>query len=210
MPAERLHLVRHGEVHNPERLLYERIPGYGLSEAGRGMARAAAEHVRDTGRPVTRLVCSPLQRTRESSEPFAELFGLEPELDERVIEPWNAFAGKRMRRAVLNPVNWRLLLRPSTPSWGEPFADIAARMVEAMGDAYDAADGGDVVIVSHQAPIWIAHLAVAGERLAHNPTTRRCALSSVTSFERTGEGPTGFREVAYAEPAQAGEDFGAV
>lgn len=210
MPAERLHLVRHGEVDNPARILYERIPGYGLSEAGRAMTRAAAEHVAALGRPVGRLVCSPLQRAQESAEPFAERFGLEPNIDERVIEPWNRFAGKRMKKAVLNPLNWPLLVRPSTPSWGEPFASIAERMVEAMQAAWDDTDGGDVVIVSHQAAIWTAHLAVAGEKLAHSPTSRRCALSSVTSFERPGTGPTGFREIAYAEPAPAGIDLGAV
>lgn len=210
MPAERLHLVRHGEVDNPDHVLYERIPGFGLSDAGREMARAAAAHVEGLGRPVTRLVCSPLQRTRESSEPFASTFDLEPHSDERVIEPWNAFAGKRMKRAVLNPVNWHLLVNPGRPSWGEPFAEIASRVLAGMRDAWDAADGGDVVIVSHQAPIWIAHLAVAGEKLAHSPSRRRCALSSVTSFDRPGTGPTGFSEIAYAEPAQAGIDLGAV
>ncbi|MBP2437333.1 histidine phosphatase family protein [Microbacterium amylolyticum] len=210
MPAERLHLVRHGEVHNPQHVLYERIPGYGLSEAGRGMAHAAAEHISTLERPVTRLVCSPLQRAQESAEPFAEIFDLTPVIDEGVIEPWNAFAGKRMKKAVLNPLNWRLLVNPSKPSWGEPFASISQRVVTAMHAAWDAADGGDVVIVSHQAPIWIAHLAVAGETLAHSPTKRRCALSSVTSFERPGTGPTGFAEVAYAEPAAAGIDLGAV
>lgn len=207
MPAERLHLVRHGEVHNPDRVLYERIPGFGISDAGRGMARAAAEHVASLDRSVTRLMCSPLQRTRESAEPFAAQFGLDAEPDERVIEPWNAFAGKRLKRAVLNPLNWRLLVRPATPSWGEPFASVAARMVEAMADAWESVESGDVVIVSHQSPIWIAHLAIAGEKLPHSPTTRRCALSSVTSFERPGGS---FREVAYAEPAAAGIDLGAV
>ncbi|MTE23353.1 histidine phosphatase family protein [Microbacterium sp. ZXX196] len=210
MPAPRLHLVRHGEVHNPDRILYERIPGYGLSEAGAAMAQAAADYVAGLGREVSALVTSPLQRARESGRPFAERFDLTPTLDERVIEPWNAFAGTRMKRAVLRPRYWRYLLRPSRPSWGEPFADIAERMVAGMHAAWDAADGGDVVIVSHQAPIWVAHLAVAGEKLAHSPTTRRCALSSVTSFVRDGSGPTGFAEVAYAEPASAGVDLGAV
>lgn len=208
MPAERLHLVRHGEVHNPDRVLYERIPGFGLSEAGRAMTRAAAAHVAALGRPVTRLVCSPLQRARESAEPFATEFGLTPVIDERVIEPWNAFAGKRMKRAMLNPLNWRLLIDPSVPSWGEPFASIAERMTEAMAAAWDEASSGDAVIVSHQAAIWTARLAVAGEKLAHSPTTRRCALSSVTSFERCDDGS--FVEVAYAEPASAGVDLGAV
>ena len=208
MPAERLHLVRHGEVHNPDHLLYERIPGFGLSEAGRGMTRAAAAHIASLGRPVPRLVGSPLQRTQESAEPFAQEFGLTPVLDERVIEPWNAFAGKRMKNAALNPMNWHLLINPSTPSWGEPYASIASRMLEGMHATWDAAESGDAVIVTHQSPIWVAHLAVAGEKLPHSPTARRCALSSVTSFERRTDGS--FVEVAYVEPAAAGVDRGAV
>lgn len=210
MPAERLHLVRHGEVHNPEHVLYGRLPHYRLSEDGRQMARAAADHVRALGRPVTSLLCSPLQRAKESAEPFAEAFGLEAVVDERVIEPTNMFEGKRMSRALRDPRNWWHLRRPSLPSWGEPYALIAERMEAAMNDAWhEAGDGdGDIVIVSHQAPIWITHLHVAGLRLQHDPRTRRCALSSVTSFERVSGDV--WRELDYAEPAAAGIDLGAV
>ncbi len=207
MPAERLHLVRHGEVHNPQRILYGRLPHYRLSEDGRQMARAAAEHVASLGRPVTSLHCSPLQRAQESAEPFAEMFDLEPVLDERVIEPTNVFEGTRMSRSLRDPRNWWHLRNPSMPSWGEPYLSIADRMEDAMNSAWDEGSGGDAVIVSHQAPIWITHLHVAGLRLRHDPRTRRCALSSVTSFERVGDV---WREVAYAEPAAAGVDLGAV
>jgi broad specificity phosphatase PhoE len=207
MPASRLHLVRHGEVDNPAHVLYGRLPGYHLSEAGRRMAQAAADHVAALGRPVSGLRCSPLERTQESAEPFAAAFGLAPRLEERIIEPWNVFEGTRMRRALMNPWNWRHLRRLSEPSWGEPYASIAARMRAAMDDAWHEADGGDVVFVSHQAPIWIAHLSIAGLPLRHDPRSRRCALSSVTSFARVGDV---WREVAYAEPADAGIDLGAV
>ncbi|MGM7669019.1 histidine phosphatase family protein [Microbacterium sp. A93] len=209
MPAERLHLVRHGEVHNPERVLYGRLPNYGLSEDGRGMARAAAEYIAGLDRPVTSLRCSPLQRAQESAEPFTEIFGLDPTIDERVIEPTNVFEGTRMSRSLRNPLNWWHLRRPSIPSWGEPYALIADRVEEAMNNAWHETDGGDVVFVSHQAPIWITHLHVAGLPLRHDPRTRRCALSSVTSFERIGDV---WREVDYAEPAATGGavDVGAV
>ena len=207
MPAERLHLVRHGEVHNPRRVLYGRLPHYRLSEDGRRMARAAAEHVQELGRPVTSLHCSPLQRTQESAEPFTEIFGLEAVLDERVIEPTNVFEGTRMSRSLRDPRNWWHLRDPSLPSWGEPYLSIAERMEDAMNSAWNEADGGDAVIVSHQAPIWITHLHVAGIRLRHDPRTRRCALSSITSFERVGDV---WREVGYTEPAAAGVDLGAV
>lgn len=207
MPAERLHLVRHGEVHNPRRVLYGRLPHYRLSEAGRAMARSAAEYVQGLDRPVTMLRCSPLQRAQESAEPFSEIFGLAPALDERVIEPANVFEGTNMRRSLRDPRNWWHLRNPSVPSWGEPYTSIAERMEQAMNSAWNETERGDAVIVSHQAPIWIAHLHVAGLRLRHDPRTRRCALSSVTSFERVGDV---WREVGYAEPAAAGIDLGAV
>jgi len=201
--------VRHGEVHNPRRVLYGRLPNFRLSTAGRQMTRQAAEYVQGLKRPVGSLVCSPLQRTRESAEPFTELFGIEPVVDERVIEPTNVFEGKRMSRAVANPLNWWHLRRPSTPSWGEPYAQVVARMDAAMKDAWDRTASGDAVIVSHQLPIWITHLAIAGLPLRHDPRKRRCALSSVTSFERDGDR---WVEVGYAEPATvAGSiDVGAV
>lgn len=207
MPADRLHLVRHGEVDNPDRVLYGRLPDFHLSAAGRAMAQAAADHVAGLDRPVTALRCSPLERTRESAEPFAAAFDLAPQADERLIEPANVFEGTRMKRALMNPVNWRHLRRPSVPSWGEPYASIVARMTAVMDEAWESTDGGDVVFVSHQAPIWITHLAVAKLPLRHDPRTRRCALSSVTSFER---GEDGWREVSYAEPAASGIDLGAV
>ncbi|REJ04930.1 histidine phosphatase family protein [Microbacterium bovistercoris] len=207
MPASRLHLVRHGEVHNPYHVLYGRLPDFHLSEAGRGMAQAAADHVAGLGRSVTELRCSPLERTQESAEPFAAAFDLTPMLEERIIEPTNFFEGRRMRKALRNPLNWWQLRNPNMPSWGEPYESIADRMIAAMDDAWDATDEGDVVFVSHQAPIWITHRRVAGLKLRHDPRTRRCALSSVTSFERVGDV---WREVDYAEPAAAGIDLGAV
>ncbi|MBN9185827.1 histidine phosphatase family protein [Microbacterium sp.] len=209
MPADRLHLVRHGEVHNPRRVLYGRLPGYRLSAAGRRMARQAADYVHGLERPITALVCSPLERTRESAEPFTELFGIEPVVDDRVIEPTNVFEGRRMRRALLNPLNWRHLRQPSRPSWGEPYAEVIARMDAAMTDAWTRAESGDVVVVSHQLPIWVTHLAIAGEPAKHDPRKRRCALSSVTSFERRDDH---WVEVGYAEPAvtSGAVDVGAV
>ena len=173
------------------------------------MAAAAAAHLRGLDRPVSALYASPLQRTRESAEPLTAAFGLTPIIDERVIEPTNVFEGKQMRRAVMNPANWRYLRDPSIPSWGEPYLEIVQRMDAAMRDAWGQEDGGDVVIVSHQLPIWVTHLAVAGEPLRHDPRKRRCALSSVTSFERHGDE---WVEVGYTEPAAtAGSvDVGAV
>lgn len=200
MPAEQIHLVRHGEVFNPQGVLYGRLPGYGLSDLGRQMADAAARDLVARARPVGALVSSPLQRTQQSAEPIAAAFGLEPALDDRVIEPTNRFEGMRMRgrdSALRDVRNWSFLVNPWEPSWGEPFRSIVARMLHAMDDAWNATDG-DAVIVSHQLPIWMVHRRVAGKSLAHDPRRRRCALSSITTFERRG---STFVEVGYRDPA---------
>lgn len=214
MPADQIHLVRHGEVFNPQGVLYGRLPGFGLSDLGRDMAQAAADDLAGRGREVATLVASPLQRTQQSAEPIAEAFGLEPFLDDRVIEPTNRFEGKKMHgteSALRDVRTWAWLVNPWEPSWGEPFRDIADRMVHAMDDAWQAADGGDVVVVSHQLPIWMVHRRVAGRSLAHDPRRRRCALSSITTFERRGGR---FVEVGYRDPAAGlglhATDLGAV
>lgn len=201
MPASLVHLVRHGEVHNPDGILYGRLPGYHLSELGHRMAAAAAASVKASGRPVTRLVASPLQRAQESAQPFSELFGLPIETDERLIEPTNKFEGRTFEfgpQVIFRPQSWPWVLNPFRPSWGEAYRSIAGRMLAAIDDAWGRTVDGDVVLVSHQLPIWTATNALAGRRLWHDPRTRRCSLSSVTTFERRGDS---FAEVDYRDPA---------
>ena len=213
MTAKRIHLIRHGEVHNPDGILYGRLPNFGLSVRGQKMARMAAEELLSQGRPVTSLRVSPLQRTRESALPVEELFGLEPIVDERVIEPHNVFEGSTVsiENILRRPSTWWQLRNPTRPSWGEPFVSVRSRMLAAIDDAWSTTDSGDAVIVSHQMPIWVTHLAVGGHRLFHNPRLRRCALSSITSFEKV-DGK--FVEVDYREPAasllEGSIDVGAV
>jgi broad specificity phosphatase PhoE len=202
MAADRIHLVRHGEVHNPQGVLYGRLPNFGLSDLGKKMALAAATEITNSGRIVASLYCSPLQRTQESAQPFTQLLGLEPTIDDRLIEPYNFFQGKVMKpgRILLRPHLWFHFRSPSTPSWGEPYEAIVARMTEAVLEVAAATNGGDAVLVSHQLPIWMLHSAVTGRKLPHNPTQRRCALSSITSFEiHDGK----LVEVDYRDPAHA-------
>jgi len=100
MPASRLHLVRHGEVFNPQGVLYERIEGFELSDLGHEMAEAAAKELFGQGRNIKGLIVSPLIRAQQSAAPIAKQFGLKPDLDERVIEPWNKFKGIKLERAA--------------------------------------------------------------------------------------------------------------
>ena len=185
MPASRLHFVRHGEVSNPKGLLYERLDGFPLSDRGHQMAAAAAEELKSMGIAPKRLFVSPLERTRQSAAPVAKEFGLELEIEERIIEPWNKLKGYPMgaKALVANPGLAIHLYNPGRPSWGEPYREIADRMTEAALDAWENTSEGDVVFVSHQLPIWMTYRSAMGLRLPHNPQSRRCSLSSITSFE---------------------------
>ena len=197
-----LHLVRHGEVYNPQGVLYGRLPDFHLSEDGKLMAKAAAGFL--AGRDVVALRSSPLDRTLETAAPLAAQFGLEVVTDQRLIEPTNRLEGTTVGvgpGALRNPANWRYLWDPFRPSWGEPYQAIAARMLSVMAEVARAAQGHEAVCVSHQLPIWTARRAAEGKHLWHDPRHRQCALASVTSFSYTGDTITG---ISYAEPAGSG------
>jgi len=192
-----VHLLRHGEVHNPDHILYGRIPGYHLSANGRQMADAAADFF--DGRPVTALFASPLERAQETAQPVAGRLGLPITTDDRLIESANVLEGKAISLAGLavNPLNWRYLWNPFEPSWGEPYTEVVARVGLVIDRAREAARGKEAVCVSHQLPIWVSRLAAEHRRLWHNPSSRVCALGSVTSLSFDGDVLTG---VSYEVP----------
>jgi broad specificity phosphatase PhoE len=201
-PSATVHLVRHGEVDNPSGVLYGRIPGYHLSETGQVMAKAAADFL--AGRDVTVLWSSPLDRALETAEPIAAELGLPVEVDDRLIEPWNHFEGLRFGvgdGALRQPKHWLKLRNPFRPSWGEPYEQVANRVLAAVNDAAKAADGHEAVCVSHQLPIWVARRWVEGRRLWHDPRRRECALGSVTSLAIVNGKAT---SVSYATPSGEG------
>lgn len=193
-----VHLVRHGEVHNPDRVLYGRAPGFRLSDAGSGMARTVSEYF--AGRDVTHLVASPLQRAQETAQPLADAKRLTVHTDGRLIEAANTFEGQRWggKGGILSRrSNWWHLRNPVKPSWGEPYVDLVLRMSMAVEAARLNALGHEAVCVSHQLPIWAMRSAAEGRRLWHDPRRRECALASVTSLHFTDERLTA---VEYAEP----------
>lgn len=184
----RVHLIRHGEVHNPDRILYGRIPGFRLSETGRAQAVAAADMLADAD--IVAVIASPLQRAQETAAPIAARHDLSIDTDENLIESTNIFEGKRVSPgdgAWRNPRFWWHLRNPLTPSWGEPYAQIAARMATAVDKARSRAAGHDVVCVSHQLPVWTVRQHLTGNRLWHDPRRRQCDVGSVTTLIYDGD-----------------------
>ncbi|WP_441251660.1 histidine phosphatase family protein [Kitasatospora sp. McL0602] len=192
--------MRHGEVHNPEGILYGRLPGYRLSELGREMADRVADHLAD--RDITYVVASPLERAQETAAPIGKAHGLEIASDDRLIEADNIFQGKTFGvgdGSLRNPGYWKYLTNPFKPSWGEPYIEQVVRMMGALAAARDAARGHEAVCVSHQLPIWIVRSFAERRRLWHDPRNRQCSLASLTSFTYEDDRIV---SIGYSEPAR--------
>jgi broad specificity phosphatase PhoE len=210
MSQATVHLLRHGEVHNPDGVLYGRLPEFHLSELGQQMARMLADHFSDRaaqGAKIVHLAASPLTRAQETALPISEALGLEITTEARIIEAANYFEGQRVTRAeIFKLQHWPQLRNPFRPSWGEPYKEQAARVRAAVQDARLRAielggDGAEAILVSHQLPIWATRLSAEGKPLWHDPRKRECTLTSVTSLVFDDAGT--LLRVDYSEPAAA-------
>ena len=199
--AQTIHFVRHGEVHNPEKILYGLQPGWRLSDRGKEMASVIGEW--SANLDLGAIHSSPLQRAQETVAPIIAKHKLSLTTDKNLIEASNIFEGKKFELGsgvLRHPSSWRYLYNPWKPSWGEPYDQLISRMLKGLFAARDAAGGKDAICVSHQLPIWILRSAVEGRRLLHDPRKRECTLASVTSFELDNEGM--ISSVSYSEPAK--------
>jgi broad specificity phosphatase PhoE len=194
-----VHLLRHGEVHNPDGILYGQLPGFRLSDDGVRQAEAVAAYLSD--HDVVHVAASPLQRAQQTAKPIAARHGLDVVTDEQLIEASSLFEGTAISvgdGTLRNPRHWPKLYNPFRPSWGEPYREIASRMLAAAHRARDRATGHEAVCVSHQLPIWILRRYLDQRRLWHDPRRRQCSLASLTSLVFADEVLV---EVVYTQPA---------
>jgi len=199
--GQTIHVMRHGEVENPEKILYGRQPGWRLSARGQEMAQTVADW--SSSLDLGAIHASPLQRAQETATPIAMKHNSEIFTDPNLIEAANIFEGKKFELGngiLRHPSAWWHLRNPAKPSWGEPYEEQIERMLAAVFKARDAAKGRDALVVSHQLPIWILRSAVEGRRLMHDPRKRICTLASVTSFHLDDDGM--ISGVSYEEPAK--------
>ena len=196
MPETVVYLVRHGQVGNPRRVLYGRLPGYHLSSRGQAQADLLARHFAEV--PVAAVVASPWsgpsRRPPRSPPPTASgPHRPAPHRDEQHLR-----GGRRKRRLVHPPPSWWRLRDPCAPLLGERNVDMVERVHAVVDAVREEFAGRQVVLVSHQAPIWVARLAFERRRLTHWPGFRRCTLASVTTLAFDGDQLT---RASYAEPA---------
>jgi broad specificity phosphatase PhoE len=181
--ASLVHLVRHGEVENPQGLVYASLQGFGLSEAGRSQAAAAARHL--GSQPVVAVWSSPLERGLETAGIIARRFGVPVRADDRLAE-WkllDRWAGKPWATLDTSfPGELEAYLEhPHQLGFSsESLSSLANRIrgtVELLAEQHR---DGDIVIVSHQDPVQAARLSFAGRDLSNLHTDKPGHCSIVT------------------------------
>jgi broad specificity phosphatase PhoE len=160
-----VHLVRHGHVHNPRKVVYGRLAGFHLSEDGRRQAEAAAEHL--SARRVARVYSSPLERARATADVIAQRTGAEVEVRDAVIEtdvgdgwlgrPWSEVRSRRSAQ-------WNSYLhRPHEVDFmGETFEEAGRRVAAEVRALAAGHPGEEIVVVSHGDPLKAGILALTG------------------------------------------------
>ncbi len=186
-----MYFVRHGQVYNPRHVIYERLPGFHLSQIGRIQVMRSAqflihEHIAEN---IVALYSSPLERTCETAQIIVRMFErstghiVHIQKDERLIEAGNSFRGQVLARgkaALWRIHNWRRYLDLGTPGWGEPYSKIAQRMVAFTEEKADEYAGRNIVVVSHESPIWTLRAMLSTGKPQTSIFGRQQALASIT------------------------------
>ncbi len=184
-----VHLLRHGEVHNPGGILYGRRDGFHLSELGHRMAQRIADTIGD--RDIVHMRTSPLERAQETAAPLAKVRELTPVIDPRVIESANKFEGVNFGGGAKT---FPQAPPAAAPHVQPPHAVVGRalrrdRRADGRRDPRRARRGprsrgrGRV----HQLPIWTTRLFTRMRSYLHHPKSRQCTLCSLTSVVFDGD-----------------------
>jgi len=143
-----IYLMRHGGVDNPQNLLYERLPGFPLSEKGKKQVVEVAERLKTQSIPFCRIVSSPLERARQTADIVADKISLKVETDERLTE-WGTGKWKGMPlNQFVNESGY--YTKPIKMDGLEPHEQAAERVLSVIKELLHECAGKTSLVVSHR------------------------------------------------------------
>jgi len=165
----RIHVVRHADVENPNRLLYGHLPGFQLSALGRTQAAAVGERL--SGEGIHRIVHSPLARAVETAriinQTFQEPAALEPEPELREAEFSRYLQGLPYWQIPLRRPLWFVhKTRRGIVAGDESIENLGGRVLKVVRRMAREHPGETGAVVSHADPIQAAWILLDGR--AHN------------------------------------------
>jgi broad specificity phosphatase PhoE len=162
-------LIRHGEVANPNHVVYADLPGFDLSPAGVLEAHALGRHLARTR--VDAVVSSPLPRAVHTANAIARRRALRVRIDDRLLETrmypgWTGLRWDEVDRIHREQLAGYLGDATALRDVVESIDDVAQRMRMAAGDAFDG-ENRVVAMVGHQDPIQALRLHLLGRSLSN-------------------------------------------
>jgi len=169
----RLYLVRHGEVSNPDHVVYADLPGFRLTQTGRDEAAAAASRLAAERADV--VVASPLERAVQTARPIAAALDAPLQIDDRLTEwrllqRWAGVVWEDLGKAFPGETEAYLAHPQDLPFSPESTAEVVGRIASLIDDLGATYPGGTAVLVSHQDPVQAIRLHLTGRPLSDLPT----------------------------------------
>lgn len=160
--STRIYFVRHGDVWNPGRIFYGRMPRFRLSPLG--MAQVGETASRLATVPLVALYSSPLLRARQTAMAINRAH---PDLAIRHSKLLLEIRSSRQGEShdTLDADGWNFY-EPAPDPADETIAEIAARVTRFCRRVLAAHDGGAVAAVTHGDVVAIAATLCSGRPLA--------------------------------------------
>lgn len=181
----RIHLIRHGYVHNPTKILYGRLPRFRLSPEGLRQAQAAANYC--ATRSITRIYTSPMLRARQTAAIVAQPHSLKISQSSLLNEILTSYEGRPL--ADLEQIDWEFYANVQPPY--ETPDDIVQRVRAFFAYTRKHHNSQEIIGVTHGdivcfAMIWSLGLPLTGQskrQIVELGTVGYPATASITTFE---------------------------
>lgn len=154
-----IYFLRHGEVENPKKIIYGRLPGFNISENARQHIAQVAQELKR--RNIGFLYVSPMRRTRQTAEILSQALHLKPQISRLLIETKLIHAGtsldifKKDIQPYIYDDKYVKLGQESISAQGE-------RMMRFVRIMQKNHPGSKILAVSHGDPIVILKAKILG------------------------------------------------
>jgi len=178
-------VVRHAEVHNPQDIVYGRLPGFGLNARGREQAERSAAFL--AARKVSMIYTSPLLRARHTAAILGRRLHVPIRESSKLIEVRTCYQGSP--NSILLP--GFSFFEPLKEPRDETIQDIFDRFHRFLRSMVRRHPGETVVAISHGDPITIMRIGLEGKPLTARSmhSAVYAARASVTQVEIRPEEP---------------------
>lgn len=159
--STRIYLIRHGEVYNPDDIIYGRLPNFGLSNKGEKEIEKTADFLSD--KHIDAIYSSPLDRAKQTAEIIRNKLGIPTvHISEQILEVKTSYQGRKF--SDLDELQSEVYLKPLSPD-DETIEQIATRMILFVEKLIEKEQGKHIVVCSHGDPIMITKIAIQKKEL---------------------------------------------